>query len=177
LNARLGSFVANKVDAELLEDLLAEVPVGNQDLVSAAESANAADAIYAGITKVRVSGLLEPSGVVVHPEDWAALRVAKVGASSDEYLAGSPFNGGPGQSLFGIPVVTSHRMTQGSALVGAFNTAAQVFSRGGLTVESTNSHGDDFIYNRTRIRAERRLALAVQRPAGFATADLSNGVS
>jgi HK97 family phage major capsid protein len=61
---------------------------------------------------------------------------------------------------------------EGLALVGAFGTAAQLFRRGGLTVEASNSHDDWFKLDKVAIRAETRLALAVHRPEAFATADL-----
>jgi HK97 family phage major capsid protein len=58
-------------------------------------------------------------------------------------------------------------MTAGTALVGAFKTAAQIFRKGGVRVEASNSHADFFVKNLVAIRAEERLALAVYRPAAF----------
>jgi HK97 family phage major capsid protein len=58
-------------------------------------------------------------------------------------------------------------MTLHSALVGAFRTQAQIFDKSGLTVEASNSHADFFQLDLTAIRAEKRLALAVYRPAAF----------
>ena len=65
-------------------------------------------------------------------------------------------------------VVTS-ALGAGTAVVGAFREAAQVFRRTGITVEATNSHDTYFARNMTAIRAEERLALAVYRPAAFCT--------
>jgi HK97 family phage major capsid protein len=53
------------------------------------------------------------------------------------------------------------------ALVGAFASAAQLFTRGGIVVEASNSHADYFQRNKTAVRAERRLGLAVYRPGAF----------
>jgi hypothetical protein len=52
-------------------------------------------------------------------------------------------------------------------VVGAFKTCGSVVTKGGVSVEATNSNEDDFIHNLMTIRAEERLALAVRRPAGF----------
>jgi hypothetical protein len=54
----------------------------------------------------------------------------------------------------------------GTALVGT-RDAAHVYSRGGLRVEATNSHASLFLTDEVAIRAERRLALCVDRPAAF----------
>ena len=54
-----------------------------------------------------------------------------------------------------------------TALVGAFKQAAQVFRKGGIRVEASNSHADFFIKNLVAIRAEERLALAVYRPGAI----------
>jgi hypothetical protein len=51
--------------------------------------------------------------------------------------------------------------------VGAFGQAGSVVSKGGVRVDATNTEGNDFTNNRITVRAERRLALAVRRPAGF----------
>jgi hypothetical protein len=44
---------------------------------------------------------------------------------------------------------------------------AQIFRRGGVRVEASNSHQDFFIKNLVAIRGEERLAFAVYREAAF----------
>jgi hypothetical protein len=61
-------------------------------------------------------------------------------------------------------VAVTPAIVANTALVGAFKTAAQVFRKGGIRVEASNSHQDYFIKNLVAIRAEERLALAVYRP-------------
>jgi HK97 family phage major capsid protein len=61
-----------------------------------------------------------------------------------------------------------------TALTGAFKSAAQIFDEGQLRVEASNSHSDFFVKNLVAIRAERRLALAVYRPAAFGTTTALN---
>lgn len=139
------------------------------------------DAIFKEITKIRSTAFVDPSAIVVHPNDWQLLRLAKDGQG--QYYAGGPFTGAYGNSasfndrgnlaagemLWGLPVVVTTAITAGTALVGAFDTCAQIFRKGGITVEMTNSDQDDFVKNLVTIRAEERLALAVYRPAGFGT--------
>jgi maltose O-acetyltransferase len=60
--------------------------------------------------------------------------------------------------------------TKGTALIGT-TAAAQVWNRGALSVEATNSHSDWFQKNLSMIRAERRLGLTVYRPQGLVEVD------
>lgn len=123
------------------------------------------DAIYKQITKIRANAFLEPTGLVVHPNDWQDIRLLK--DANSQYYGGGPFGQMAPDNLWGLNVVITTAITEGVALVGAFSSAAQVFRKGGLTVEATNSDGDDFKYNRVAIRFEERVALAVYRPGGF----------
>ena len=120
------------------------------------------DAIRQMITKSRTS-FLEPDGVVVHPDQWEAIEVYKT--TTGEYL-GDPFRGGP-RTLWNLPVVVSTVVGSGTVLVGAFKQAAKRVTRGGLTVEASNSHQDFFQKNLTAIRAEIREALCVYRESSF----------
>jgi HK97 family phage major capsid protein len=181
LNSRLALFVRTQEEAQLLNGagnlnnftgLLTRVPVGNRFIVSDADAPNAADHIFAAIVKAQES-FLDPDTVVIHPADWAELRLTK--DQNENYVAGSPFSNGPaqpGETLFGRRVVVTSAMEEGLALVGAFGTAAQLYRRGGLTVEASDSHEDFFRLDMVAIRAETRLALAVHRPEAFATASL-----
>jgi hypothetical protein len=60
----------------------------------------------------------------------------------------------------------------GTALIGN-SQSAQVWNRGGLSIEATNSHASNFTLDLSVIRAERRLALAVYRSNGFVEARIS----
>jgi len=126
-----------------------------------------ADAVFRQLTAIRVGSFLEPTGIVMNPGDWATFRLARDG--NGNYFGGGPFTGAAPDNLWGLQVVQTTRMAAGTALVGAFNTAAQIFRRGGIVVDATNSHADNFARNITTIRAEERLALAVYRPSAFGT--------
>jgi HK97 family phage major capsid protein len=70
-------------------------------------------------------------------------------------------------SLWGKPIAVSKSAVPGTALVGAFSAAAQLFRRTGLLIEGTNCNEDDFVRNLMTIRAELRAALAVYDGSGF----------
>lgn len=137
--------------------------VRNVPIVSPAE--NNMDAIHRMITQIMTTSFLMPDGIVMHPSNWQTIALSK--DTSGQYLAAGPFNASQQYRLWGLPVVPTTAMTAGVALVGAYRTAAQVFRKGGIAVEATNSHSDFFTKNLMAIRAEERLALAVYRPAGF----------
>ncbi len=136
-----------------------------------AAASTIANALYQAITNIRNNALVEPTGIVMHPNNWARLRLAK--DTAGQYLGGGPMIGAYGQGLmagqtaWGLPVAVTAAIAENTALVGAFATMAQVFYRNGLTIEASNSHSDFFQKNLTAIRAERRLALAVYRPQAF----------
>lgn len=69
--------------------------------------------------------------------------------------------------LWGKPAyVTSAIGGAGTALIGT-TEGAQVWSRRGVRVESTNIHASNSTADTTAIRAERRLALSVYRPGAY----------
>lgn len=127
----------------------------------------AIDAIHKAKTKIRTVGFFEPDAVVVHPNDWEAIRLAK--DANSQYYAGGPFGPMYGDTIWGLKVVVTTAITEGTALVGAFKMGAQVWRREGITIEATNTHEDDFAYNLQTIRVEERLALTVYRVLAFCT--------
>jgi HK97 family phage major capsid protein len=136
-----------------------------------AGSTTVGNALFQAITNIRNNAQVEPDAVVMHPTNWAQLRLAK--DSQLQYLGGGPMIGAYGQGLmtgetvWGLPVVVTSAITLNTALVGAFRSMSQVFYRNSLTVEASNSHASFFATNHTMIRAEQRLALAVYRPSAF----------
>lgn len=128
---------------------------------------NDMDAIYRQITAVRVGSFLEPDAVVIDPMGWQNITLAK--DLNGQYYAGGPFLQTGSPALWGKRAVPTTAMPSLTALVGAFAAAAQVFRKGGLTVEASNSHADYFQRNQTAIRTEQRELLAVYRPGAFGT--------
>jgi len=103
--------------------------------------------------------------VIVNPADWAAMEVLREGSGIGQYLYGAPGTNAGGQP-FGVNVVMSQYMTAGSFLIGALRSSAIIYQRQGAVVEMGYA-GDDFTKNLVTIRAEERLGLGVDRPAGI----------
>lgn len=179
LNERLGLFVRRTEDSDLLNGSGAPTVKGilqfsgiQSNSALGLDVDSSIDAIFRAMTAVRVTGLYEPDGIVINPTDWASIRLMK--DQNKQYYGGGPFTGAygggggiAGDNLWGLPVVSTTAIAQGTCLVGAFRTAAQIFRKRGLTVEMSNSHNDFFQKDLTAIRAEIREALAVYRQLAF----------
>jgi HK97 family phage major capsid protein len=124
------------------------------------------DAVYKAMVKIQTNAFLDPTGVVFHPLDWQDIRLLRT--ADGIYIWGNPSEDAP-ERIFGLPVVKTTAMTQNTALVGAFNSAAQIFRRTGVSFAISDQHSDFFITNKLMLRVEERLALVVYRPSAFAT--------
>ena len=130
------------------------------------------DAIHKGIYKIKVNGFANPTGIVMHPNDFQDLKLSK--DANGQYFGNGPFSGSYGtpfsnvERVWGLPVVETTSMTENTALI-LTGTDAMIFRKKGITIDSTNSHASEFTSNIVRIRAEERLALAVFRPKSFCT--------
>jgi HK97 family phage major capsid protein len=129
---------------------------------------NGMDAVYRQITQIRTTAFMEPDAIIQDPLGWENIILSK--NTQGFYYANGPFASAENPSLWGKPVVSTPAVTTAnSAIVGAFKASAQIFRKGGITVEASNSHADFFQRGMTAIRAEERVALAVYRPGAFGT--------
>lgn len=104
------------------------------------------------------------SGVVMSPTDWHHLELTK--DNENRYLMASPSSRTP-PMVWGLPVVSSHAMTQGGFLVGAFRLAATLWDREDANIAVSTEDRDNFIKNMVTILCEERLGLTVERPKAF----------
>jgi HK97 family phage major capsid protein len=142
---------------------------------------NKAVQLFKAFNSMRGSAFIEPEFAVMHPNDWQTLRLLT--DTAGQFFGGGPFlgpYGGPqgptaeNSQLAGANdmawskriLVTPNVGGAGTALIGT-TANAQVWRRGGLSVEASNSHASYFALNLVAIRAEERLGLAVYRPTGF----------
>ena len=119
----------------------------------------------------------EADGLAINPADFWAMVTTRSSNRFDGDAVGAdsstaPF-GTPQLTVWGLPAVRTRAQPAGACTVGSWRLGAQVFDRSTVTISSTNSHADYFVYNKTVILAESRLALAVHRPDFFVTAAFS----
>lgn len=126
------------------------------------------DAVFKASTQVRTGGFTEPNALVVHPTDWQTIRLAKDG--NDNYMNEyGPFsNSGAFPGLWGLTPVVTTRISQGTALVGAFDANnLQLFRKRGITLQATNAHSTFFASGQVAIRADSRFALCIYQIHAF----------
>ena len=127
------------------------------------------DAVFRARTMVRVTGKARPTAIVMHPNDWEAVRLARENSATGTlggYLMGPPSMVGA-TTLWGLPVVESEAITENTALVGDFAMGATLFDREQAVVR-VGLINDQFIRNMQTILAELRAAFVVWRPSAFA---------
>lgn len=108
--------------------------------------------------------------VVLNPADWAEMELDKDGDGN--YLHSVVTNGAQPR-LWGMRVVESDAIAEGSFLCGSFGMAAQIWDREQANVMVSTEDRDNFVKNMCTIRAEERLALTVYRPASFVGGSLT----
>lgn len=107
----------------------------------------------------------EPTGVVLNPLDWEKIETTK--DLNGQYLVAVSVAMGGEPRVWRLPVIETPAIAEGTALVGAFGTGAQLYDREQASIRISEQHSDFFVRNAIVILAEQRLALAVKRPEAF----------
>ena len=123
-----------------------------------------ADALRRAVT-LSLLAYYEPSGIVIHPNDWEQIELTK--DANGQYLVAASVALGGEPRVWRVPLVESVAMPEGTALVGSFGQGAQLYDREQANIRISEQHADFFIRNAIVILAEQRLALAVKRPESF----------
>lgn len=151
---------------------------GVQVQAAPTDAADNADAVFQAMTKVSTATSLTADALVIHPLDYQEFRLSKDG--NGQYFGGGYFQGQYGNgsvlenpNLWGLRTVVTTAATQGEIILGAFRIGATVYRKGGVRVEATNTHADNFTNNKVTVRAEERVALAVRYPAAFVKVGLA----
>lgn len=194
VDGRLSLFVNIEEERQLVvgagtNEIVGIKPSGNTRGINiyagGTAAGNKAVQLFKALNGQRGSALLEPDFIVLNPSDYQDLRLLT--DTAGQFFGGGPFQGQYGNAgqipasgqitgatdyIWQKPVVVTTAVGAGTALIGT-TSAAQVWRKGGLTVEATNSNEDDFLRNLVTIRAEKRLALACYRPSAFTEVRLS----
>lgn len=109
--------------------------------------------------------------ILMNPGDWAALDIELLTTVGMQTRISVDAMGTP--RLFGLPVIQTIGVAADTFAVGAFRQACSVYNRQGVIVDLSESDADNFTKNLVTIRAERRLALAVEVPAAIHAGDLT----
>lgn len=146
---------------------------------ASASSEDNPDAIFRAATKVATATGLTADAVVINPADYQDLRLRKDG--NGQYFGGGFFQGEYGNGgimedppIWGMRTVVTPMVPVGTVIVGALRQAATVYRKGGIRIESTNSHSDDFANNLITTRIEERVGLAVRVPAAVVKVTLAS---
>ena len=171
INQRLPFMISQRLDGQILTgdgstpNILG---INNKGSIQtqAKGSDSVPDAIYKAITKVRVTGRAMPNAVVMHPNDWQAIRLLQT--TDGVYIWGAPSDQGV-ERIWGLPVVQSDAQTENTAIVGDFANFSLLVMRRGIVVEKTNSHDTYFVNGKQAIRAGIRCATVWTRATAFST--------
>lgn len=122
-------------------------------------------------TTLQVTGRATPTAFVMNPADWETIELSQ--DNENRYYYGGPLSNGE-KRLWGVPVVESELITEGTGLLGDFRKAV-LWDREAITMSVSDSHEDFFIRNMIAILAELRAAFGLIRPSAFVVIDLSAG--
>lgn len=160
INSRGVYKLQEKEEAYLVETLLATDGIQAKTITGDVTF----DDIHTAITNVLLGSGKHADAIVMNPATYDKLCLTK--DSNGNYLLGGPAVAQDAK-VWGLPVIQSVSIDEGTVLVGAFKQGSSIARKGGVRVETTNSNEDDFVNNRTTIRIEERLALVTRFPGAF----------
>lgn len=131
-------------------------------------------AIYKAITDIRTNAFVEPDAIVMHPGDWnevvtSVSTIETSGSKNPIFVAAGGFGAGPAASIWGLKVIPSTAISEGTVLVGRFGggEAAHVVMKQGIDIAVSDSHSDFFTKGKVAIRATMRVGFPVYRQGAF----------
>lgn len=124
-------------------------------------------AFMKAMTKVQSTvGFANVTGGAINPNDWQQIVTLK--DSTGRFIYGDPFAATAAPRLWGIPLVPTIAITEGTALIGDFLMYSRLWLNGGIRI-LVGYVGDDLIRNQQTILVEEYAALQISRPSAFCT--------
>ena len=172
IDTRLRDGLAQRVDNQLINgngtspNISGLTDSGNYTAYTPTSDDNLIDAINRLKWAMWAAGEMADV-VIVNPADWGAMERTRETANggSGSYLYGMP-GFSAGMNPFGMRVVVTPYLAAGKIIMGSLNRSAMIYNRSGAVIEM-GFVNDDFTNNLCTLRAEERLALACERPAGI----------
>lgn len=115
-------------------------------------------------TLVRLVGKSVPNAFVLNPYDVQTMDLLQDNMA--RFYFGGPADTGDLQTLWGLPVIESLAVPQGTGYVGDWRKAI-LWDREQASITVTDSHEDFFVRNLVAILAELRAAFGVIQPNAF----------
>jgi len=139
----------------------------NTALLHASDGWEYMDILRYAKLQARLAGLATyaPSAMILSPTDVAKIELCK--DTTGRYIIGDPKTGVQVVYIWGLPVVESDSIATGTFLVGAFNTAAYLVERQGVSIEISFEHDTHFVKNLACVLCEERIGLAITKATAF----------
>ncbi len=158
-------LIAGDNTGENLHGFLTQASAFNTGLLSPSAGWNRIDVVGNCISQLTTAKEIAPTFIILHPTDWWKMRLQKDGFG--RYILGDP-QSMVQPNIFGLSAVATTSIAVGTFLVGSGDpVASEIRDRMEMQVEISTSHADFFTQNLVAIRAEKRLALIVKRPASY----------
>lgn len=179
----LGTFLAREMANGLAEELEAQALNGDgvgenftgilstSGIQAQAYDTDLFTTTRKALTKLQAYGVA-PTAWALNPMDAEAFDLAREGTGGDgAFLLGGPATAAGTAALWALPRVTSVAVPRGTGVLADW-TSARLLTRQEATLH-VDAGGEHFKHNTAQFRLEGRYGLAVQRPAGFVSVDLT----
>lgn len=113
-----------------------------------------------------------PDAILLNPADAAQIDI-DVMVTTSNGIQGLSVDSMGVTRFRGVPIVESIGVTADTFAIGAFREAGSIYNRQDVIVEMSESDSDNFVKNLITLRAERRLALAIETPGAIIGGDLT----
>lgn len=173
INTELGRMALQSEEVGIVTALFAAAQAATNSADGSGLSASpiAYDAVREAMAIIELAGG-RANALLVNPMDAAFVDVTRAVAGDGDYFSGGPYQAAD-QGLWGqIRRVSTPAIDVGTALLGDFNRGARLFRKGGLRVDSSNSHANYFRENKIAIRGEVRSVTGVTYPEFFCEVEL-----